>query len=390
MSARKRTSRLLPTRYNRVQLVRGGRDYFETLREMINAARRLIYLQVYILEDDETGRMIAGDLKRAASRGVDVFVLADGYASRNLSRSFIDDMQSAGVHFRFFDPLLKSKYFYFGRRLHHKIMVADGRYALVGGINITNRYNDLPGKPAWLDFAVHVEGEAAQQLCLLCWKTWNGFPSAMQSSHCDELPAYTVDNECEIAMRRNDWVRRKNEVSSSYVHMLRNAKADVTILCSYFLPGRVIRRQLSDAAKRGVHIRIITAGYSDVGIAKSAERFIYRWLLRHNIEIFEYQPTVLHGKVAVCDGQWTSVGSYNINNISAYASIELNLEIRNGSFAHEVNTVLEKIIKEDCVRVTAIYRSKGSNLFRRFAAWVSYGFYNLGFYLSTFYYRHKT
>ena len=390
MPERKSVSKLLSTKHNRVRLVRGGNDYFKTLKEMIDAAQRLIYLQVYILDDDETGTMIAGALKHAASRGVEVFVLADGYASRNLSRSFIDDLRTAGIHFRFFDPLLKSKYFYFGRRLHHKVAVADGRCALVGGINIANRYNDLPGKRAWLDFAVHVEGDAAQQLCLLCWKTWNGFPKEMQSSHCDELTAPAIGNECEVAMRRNDWVRRKNEVSSSYVNMLRNAKSDVTILCSYFLPGRVIRRQLSEAAKRGVHVRIITAGYSDVGIAKSAERFIYRWLLRHNIEIFEYQPAVLHGKVAVCDGRWASIGSYNINNISAYASIELNLEIRNEPFAGEVNSVLEKIIKEDCVKITAIYQSKSNNLFQRFARWVSYGFYNLGFYLSTFYYRHKT
>ncbi|HEX2628445.1 MAG TPA: phospholipase D-like domain-containing protein [Chitinophagaceae bacterium] len=390
MSAHKRASKLLSTKHNRVQLVRGGSDYFEAFKEMINAAQRLIYLQVYILDDDETGTMIADALKHAASRGVEVFVLADGYASRNLSQSFIGDMRAAGIHFRFFDPLLKSKYFYFGRRLHHKIAVADGRYALVGGINITNRYNDLPGKNAWLDFAVHVEGEGAQQLCLLCWKTWNGFPSAMQPSLCDGLPAQAIDSECEVAVLRNDWVRRKNEVSSSYVSMLRHAKSDVTILCSYFLPGRVIRRQLAEAAKRGVHIRIITTGYSDVGIAKYAERFIYRWLLRHNIEIFEYQPTVLHGKIAVCDGKWASIGSYNINNISAYASIELNLEIRNEFFAEEVNSVLEKIIKEDCIKITAIYQTKSSSLFRRFASWVSYGFYNLGFYLSTFYYRHKT
>jgi cardiolipin synthase len=390
MTASHRSTKLLPTKFNRVQLVRGGGDYFEALKTMIDSAARLLYLQVYILDDDETGKMISSALKNAALRGVEVFVLADGYASRGLSRSFIDDMSAAGIHFRFFDPLLKSKYFYFGRRLHHKVAVADGRYAIVGGINITNRYNDRPRKPAWLDFAVHVEGEAAQQLCLLCWKTWNGFPSTMQPSHCDAFPAHIVNKECEITMLRNDWVRRKNEVSYSYVNMLRNAKSDVTILCSYFLPGRVIRRHLSEAAKRGVHVRIITAGYSDVGIAKSAERFIYKWLLRHNIEIFEYQPTVLHGKIAVCDGKWATIGSYNINNISAYASIELNLQVRNGVFAQEVSGVLEEIIQRDCIKIGAIYQSKVSNLFQRFARWVSYGFYNLGFYLSTFYYRHKT
>lgn len=389
MPAGKRSAKKSSTKFNRVRLVRGGTAYFTTLEELIDSAKQIVYIQVYIFEDDETGIRISDALKRAIARGVQVFVLADGYASRHLSRSFINDMRAAGIHFRFFDPLFKSKYFYFGRRLHHKVAVADGCRALVGGINITNRYNDLPGQPAWLDFAIYVEGEAAQQLCLLCWKTWNGFPVTMQPSPCDTLMSRKVDNTCEVIMRRNDWVRRKNEISSSYVTMLRNARSDITILCSYFLPGRVIRKQLSEASQRGVHIRVITAGYSDVGIAKYAERFIYKWLLKHNIEIFEYQPTVLHGKIATCDGKWTSVGSYNINNISAYASIELNLEVRDGSFTRETERVLANIIQNDCIQVKAIYRSKTNSLFQRLAGWFSYQFYNLFFYLATFYYRHK-
>lgn len=370
-------------------MVRGGIDYFTTLQQLIDSAQQLLYVQVYIFSDDETGNMIGESLKRAATRGVKVFVLADGYASRTLSHTFIRDLQSAGVQFRFFDPLLKSKYFYFGRRLHHKVVVADSKYALVGGINIANRYNDVAGQPAWLDFAVYVEGEAAQQLCLLCWKTWNGFPLAMQPSPCDVMPVYGIKEECEVAMHRNDWVRRKNEISSSYVRMLRNAQSHVTILCSYFLPGRVIRKQLDEASKRGVHIRVITAGYSDVGIAKFAERFIYKWLLRHNIEIFEYQPAVLHGKIAVCDSEWATIGSYNINNLSAYASIELNLDVRNRSFAGTVDATLDKIIQNDCIKISAIYKSGTTNIFRRLVHWLSYGVYNLGFYLSTFYYKHK-
>jgi cardiolipin synthase A/B len=392
MSATKRYKQVFYTRHNKVKLVHGGSEYFQQLVALINCAKNTLYVQVYILDDDETGTSVATALKQAARRGVNVYLMADGYASRRLSKSFINDLRNAGVQFRFFEPLFKSKYFYFGRRLHHKVAVADGCYALTGGINITNRYNDMPGQPAWLDFALYVEGEAAQQLCLLCWKTWNGFPLTMQNSPCDSIqPAFntTAGEECEVRMRRNDWVRRKNEISSTYVNMLRNARSHVTILCSYFLPGRVMRKQLALAAARGVKIRVITAGVSDVGVAKYAERYMYRWLLRKGIELYEYQPNVLHGKIAVCDNRWMTIGSYNLNDISAYASIELNLDVHNADFAGSVEKELFAIVEKDCVPVTATCQQQSNNPFRQFLHWLSYGFFSASLYLSTFYYKHK-
>jgi cardiolipin synthase len=310
------------TRHNRVKLVRGGTAYFDCLVGMIEAARETIHLQTYIFDDDETGRLVGNALKAAAKRKVAVYVLADGFASRRLSDHFINDLRNAGVKFRFFEPLFKSRYFYFGRRLHHKLLVTDTRFALTGGVNISDRYNDKPGHAAWLDFALFVEGEAAKELCVLCWKTWNGYPQGMGITPCEQKQALAsgmLEDECLVSMRRNDWVRRKNEISSAYVSMFLNAQSHITILCSYFLPGRVIRRQIAAAAKRGVRITIITAGISDVSIAKYAERYMYKWLLRQEVEIYEYRLNVLHGKVAVCDDQWLTIGSYNINNLSAYA-----------------------------------------------------------------------
>src|SRR5690606_24201691 len=120
------------TNFNRVRLVRGGRDYFNELADLIRKATQSIHLQVYIFIADETGQLIAEELIEAAKRGVQVFVLADGYASKDLPKEFIRRMRSAGIRFRFFEPLLKSERFYLGRRLHHKVVVADGYYGLVG------------------------------------------------------------------------------------------------------------------------------------------------------------------------------------------------------------------------------------------------------------------
>jgi len=377
---------------NKAKLVRSGKEYFDLLLSLIAHAIDSIHLQCYIYNNDETGTMIADALIAAAKRNVQVYLLADGYASQGLHHKFINRLSESGVHFRFFEPIFKSKYFYFGRRMHHKIFVADAKFALVGGINIADRYNDFPEIPAWLDFALFAQGEVAKQLCVLCWKTWNNFPFKMDITPCEERKIFfdfKEEERNEIRMRRNDWVRRKNEISATYIEMLRNAHSHISIVCSYFLPGKVIRRLLRNAAKRGVKIKVIIAGPSDIKIAKNAERWMYDWLLRNKIEVYEYQPTVLHAKVAVCDSKWLTIGSYNINNISAYVSIELNLDVRNNNIAIEMEKRLDELIKNNCEAITDEKYFKSKNIFKQFIRWSSYEIIRSIIYLVTFYYKHE-
>lgn len=378
------------TTQNKVQLIRGGSEYFHLLLHLISNATESIHLQTYIFDDDETGSLVAGALKEAAKRNVQVYLLTDGYASQVMSKRFIVTLKESGIHFRFFEPFFKSKHFYFGRRMHHKIFVADAKFALVGGINIANRYNDISGKSAWLDFALFAEGQIARELCVLCWKSWNNFPATMGLTPCEEKQPVFDFNGSEVTnvrMRRNDWVRRKNEISSTYIEMFRNAHSHITIFSSYFLPGKIIRRLLSHASKRGVKITVVTAGPSDVMLAKYAERWLYDWLLRNNIELYEYQPTVLHAKISVCDGEWLTVGSYNINNASAYASIELNLDVKSAQLAVKAEQIMEAIIKNDCVPITLEAHLKTRNIFKQLIRWCSYQFIRIVFYMLTFYFK---
>jgi cardiolipin synthase len=309
-----------------------------------------------------------------------------------MSASFLNDLKKGGIHFRFFEPVFRSRHFYFGRRMHHKVIVIDTRYALVGGVNIANKYNDMPGQSAWLDFALFIEGEIARELCVLCWKSWNGYPFQLGLTPCDKKTfSYSIplENRCEVRMRRNDWVRRKNEISGTYVEMLRTAKKEITILCSYFLPGKFIRKQITNAVKRGVRIKVVTAGISDVVLAKNAERWFYDWLLRNGVELYEYQKNVLHGKIAVCDDLLMTVGSYNINNISAYASIELNIDVRNANFAGETRKMLDEIIAKDCMAITHEHQVKTNNIIKQFIRWLSYQFIRIVFHLFTFYFKRE-
>ncbi len=391
MSSDKKINSYYTTR-NKVKLIRGGNEYFTQLLLLINSAQHSIHLQIYIYHDDETGLMIGEAMMNAAKRNVQVYFIADGYASRAMSKSFITRLQNAGIHFKYFEPFFKSKHFYFGRRLHRKVFIADGKHALVGGMNITNRYNDMPGTPAWLDFAMYVQGEAAVQLFQVCtdiWK-WNK-PQIIQLPNDieDFLQKIPQTEYCSVRVRRNDWIKNKNEIWRSYFELFNHADKSIIIMCSYFLPGMELLKRLSKAAKRGVQIKIILAGPSDVMIAKYAERYLYNRLLKNDIAIYEYQPNVLHAKLAITDGHWVTLGSYNINNISALASIEVNLDVRNKVFAHKVQQQMEEIIEQDCTRITSETYKLNSGFFERLRQKISYYFIKIAINLFRFHFKRE-
>ena len=340
------------TTSNRIEMVRGGAPYFNVLEKLIDDASESIHFQMYIYEADETGKRIANALIRAAERGVKIYMLLDGYASRTFGlSSTVVDLKNAGVHFRWFEPLFRGHNFFVGRRMHHKVIVTDAEHGLVGGLNITDRYNDMPDQPGWLDVAVLVHGESARELYNRCVQMW--FKRTSKANSVNARTPFSPESDCFVRVRINDWARNKNQVSRSYIEMLQRAEKSITIMSSYFMPGRVIRKNLKAACDRGVRIRIILTKVSDVALAKPAERFFYPWLLRRNIEIYEYRRKVLHAKIATYDGTWVTIGSYNVNDLSAYASIELNLDVHDHGFSKGVDQWLERIIQQDCDRITS-------------------------------------
>ncbi len=373
--------------HNKPTLIRGGEPYFSILTKLIEQSEKSIQFQVYIFEEDETGNAVADKLIDARKRNVEVQLLLDGYASRTLSSSFKDRLRNAGIQLRFFNPIFKSEKFYFGRRLHHKIVVCDGIYALVGGINISNRYNDMPDAAAWLDWAILIEGDIAYELHKLCnnfYAKWNNKFIQLDKKSI----ATKIDNSlhCPMRIRRNDWVMNKNEISATYVEMLRNTQDEIIIMSSYFLPSNFIRASMVAAIKRGVTIKLILASTSDIGIAKYAEKYLYAWALRQGIIIHEYKHNVLHGKIAVCDERIVTIGSYNINDISALASIELNIDVEEKNFASKTKEELNSIIEKDCIRIDpkGFYASQG--LVQKLLQWTAYRTFRVVFKLFTFYF----
>lgn len=376
-----------------VRLLWGGKAYFDLLVHLIGNARDCIHLQVYIYESDTTGDLIAEALIAAARRGVAVYVLVDGYGSQKLPKAFVARLRNGGVHFRVFEPLLRSRHFYFGRRLHRKVLVVDARYAVVTGVNIGDKYNDIPGQEAWLDTAVCLEGEVASSLCNACWMTWKNFQFTKRLGEGCQSAATDIDvgptHRCALRMRRNDWVRRRHEISRTYREIFRDAEEEVILLSSYFLPGRWVQKDIEAAANRGVRIRVIICSRMDVPLVKDAERYMYDWMLRHDVEIYEYRGSMLHGKLATCDRKWMTLGSFNVNDLSARVSIELNIDLQGEAVVDQTIAEMEKIIANDCERITRENVTLKSSVLARFMRWWAFRVLRVLFFLGTFYMRQE-
>lgn len=259
-------------------------------------------------------------------------------------------------------------------------------------MNISDRYNDVGDVRAWLDRALLVEGQAALRLHIVCRDIWTKAYWKPGMSKKDAFPwvaAFVPEEECLVRVRRNDWVQGKNEISRSYSEMFRQAKSHIIILSAYFLPGAVGRKLITQAARRGVAIRIIVGAISDVPISRLAEQYMYRWLFRNKIRVFEYQDTVLHGKMATYDGIWVTDGSYNVNQISAYASVELNMDVRNDAFAACVEKELEELIRDHCKEIVPAEYFQKTGPWRQFMQWGAYEIVRVLFFLFTFYWRQE-
>ncbi len=140
----------------------------------------------------------------------------------------------------------------------------------------------------------------------------------------------------------------------------------------YFLPGRRYKSILANASKRGVKIKIIMTHFSDVPVVKYASDYLYGWLIRNNIQVYESQHSMVHGKVAIVDEKWATVGSYNQNHLSAYLSIELNLDIVNHDFAKSFNAHLLEVIDKECIEITSEVFIRNSSVLSKLRRWFSY------------------
>ena len=331
-----------------LELVYSGKDYFARLEAIIRDAQFEIHLQMYLFENDATGKRIVAALKEAALRKVEIYVLLDGLGSLSFPDELLKDLKFSGINIRFFAPLFSTYTFYLGRRLHRKVVVADAKVALVGGINIADKYHGSTTEKPWLDYAVQLNGEIAKPLQQLCR---DKYFKKRKLKNTKIKSTFQIQNDTSVRILQNDWLKGKNEICDGYIKSIRQAKKEIIIVGSYFLPGIRIIQALKKASKNKVTIKLILSGKSDLPMTRRATCFLYDKLLKYNIELYEWDQSVLHGKVAVIDENWSTIGSFNLNNLSSYGSLEMNVEIRSRSFSSEFRTHLNGVISQ-CQSIT--------------------------------------
>ncbi len=317
-----------------LQFLFSGNEYFDRLIQLIGNSKSTIHLQTYIFDTDATGKLILDHLFLAANRGVKVYLVVDAYASSKLAKEIPNH---PNLLFRSFSPVITSKRIQIGRRLHHKIFVSDASYALVGGLNIADKYHygNLENPP-WLDFAIEVVKTPALRLHEYCAQIWEkDFRIILTSEYINQNRIRNT-NLISLKINRNDWFRNKIEIYKSYRNAIKYAKSDILIINSYFLPGLRMRRLIHQASLRGVKVRVVLAKYSDIKLVQYAIRYLYNWMLRNRIEIVLWKPSVMHGKLMIVDHKLLMIGSYNFNALSDYASLELNITVEDQQFSKDV------------------------------------------------------
>ncbi len=370
---------------NSVELIRSGQKYFDRLEKLIDSSNHEIHLQTYIFASDKTGSRIAEALIRAASRKTQVFLLVDAFGSQSLSSDIIIRFKNAGIHFRKFGEFYSKGTFHIGRRMHHKITVFDGHISIVGGINISDNYNDTPEGLAWLDFAVIIHGQISRRLQFICrlrWERWKFSFSTRKKLLKNSVPEKKINGESHIRIRRNDFIRNKNEITTSYRDIIRHSKKSILLIGGYFLPGGRTRRLMKSAIQRGVKINIVVSEKTDVKIFVLARQYLYAWLIRNGIHVFIFRPSNVHGKVIISDDKFTSIGSFDLNNLSTYSNIELNVDIIDENFSTKLSANIYQIIQNDCIKLDEDNMYKSKNLFSKLMMWFSYRFVKTFFVLS--------
>ncbi|HTR51118.1 MAG TPA: phosphatidylserine/phosphatidylglycerophosphate/cardiolipin synthase family protein [Kofleriaceae bacterium] len=312
-----------------VQVLRGGGETYPAMLAAIAAAERTICLETYILASDRTGGRFGAALIERARAGVIVRLIYDAIGSFGLAGAFVDELRAAGVHVIEFNPIAPWRARWgFSHRDHRKILVIDDVVAFTGGLNIADDYAAATdGGAGWHDMHCRVRGPIVLDLARLFRRTWlriggETYPAGAQPSRAPGVAGTSFARAIDNTARR-----KKPAIRRAYLHVIKHARASVLIQNAYFMPDRGLRRALVHAVQRGVDVRVIVPGHSDVQVIEWASLYVLRRLARRGIKILRWRGAMMHAKTAVVDAVWSTIGSYNFDAQSRFNNLEVTVEI---------------------------------------------------------------
>ena len=341
-----------------IELLENGEAFFPRVFEAIGQAQREVLVETFILFMDKVGWGLHAALLGAARRGVQVTLTVDGFGSPDLSDDFIGPLTAAGVRVQVFDqqPRLLGMRLNMFRRLHRKLVVVDAETAFIGGINYSADHLADFGPQAKQDYAVMVRGPIVEDMHRFALaaatptqrrrRSW--WPNAARSQGMNR-PDTSMPSWASFVSRDNR--HHQTDIERQYRLAIRAAKHELIVANAYFFPGYRLLRDLRNAARRGVKVTLILQGEPDMPIAKLAARILYNYLLRAGVHIHEYYERPLHGKVALADDNWSTVGSSNLDPLSLSLNLEANLFIWDKRFNQHLRERLQHLIQHHCQHV---------------------------------------
>jgi cardiolipin synthase A/B len=363
---------------NAFKLLQNGKEFFPALEARIDAAQREIFLETYIFFADVAGLRIAAALQRAARRGVAVHLTVDGFGSKDLPRELVQELEAAGVQVLVYRPEIARFQMrrHRLRRLHRKVSLIDDKVAFIGGINIIDDENTPGHTPPRYDYAVQIQGPIlrdVQTTVRSVWEmlTWTHFKQRWRYTPLLPIKQQPAGNQAGAIVIRDN-LRHRDDIEDAYLAAIDQARREIVIATAYFLPGLRFRRALMEAAARGVRVILLLQGRVEYVLLHYASRALYGSLLEAGVEIVEYHKSFMHAKVAVIDGEWSTVGSSNIDPFSLMLSREANVVILDTRFSGELRQSLELAMREGA-RPVGKQHWKQRPLAERVLTWMSYG-----------------
>ena len=320
-----------------------GQEIFPAMLAAIGAAQKSVQLETYIYSDGKLGRQFLEALLAATRRGVRVRVLADAAGSWFLPDNFFNPLIAAGAEVRRFNPLDPWR---FGVRDHRKLLICDESVIFIGGFNVADEYDGDGVARGWYDLGVRIENPAlAGELAasfeeLFALADFHRKP-LLRLRAFKKKRSFQKKATGELLLTHPG--RGASPFQTALYHDLDKAR-DVRVISAYFLPTRRLRRDLRRVARRGGRVQLILAGRSDVPVSQRAARNLYSRLLKAGVEIYEYQPQILHAKLVLIDDA-TYVGSSNLDIRSLNLNYELMLRLADKTVAAETRGIFERALK---------------------------------------------
>ncbi|MEW6117303.1 MAG: phospholipase D-like domain-containing protein [Nitrospirota bacterium] len=337
-----------------VQLLWKGKDSFDTIFDAVKKAERLICLEFYIFRNDETGNELAEILKQKSREGVRVYVLYDHFGSLGTPRRFWKDLKAAGVNVRASRPFKWTAPSGYVHRNHRKLIVVDCLKAFMGGLNIANEYSGFHLRRrgrGWRDTGIMLEGPIAYELFKAFkkdWLTWSRETIDFHSNTTDRKVACDAHAPCccipVIPIVTNS-AKDRRKMRRLLYYSINHARKSISLTTAYFTPSWRMVETLEQAVNRGVKVRLIVPGVSDVPAASYAGKAFFSRLLRAGVEIYLYSGEILHAKSSLFDDCWGIVGSTNLDFQSFRYNDEGNVGILDPEFAAKMDEVFEEDLR---------------------------------------------